>query len=131
MEALHSPPAPPPHKQLQDPAKGVVDAGSKGRAAEQASTDAVSQEFNNVHLLRYFTEKAWRLPSPDVIITVNGGAKHFDLSAEHKDTIMRGMMEGTRHLNPWCVLPHVLCSGHQLLWRELGFRIWDAGSGLC
>ena len=59
------------------------------------------ENFANVHLIRYFVDKVWKLPRPEVLISVTGGAKHFDLSPEHKDRMMRGMMEGTRKLNPW------------------------------
>jgi hypothetical protein len=62
---------------------------------------AVHDNTANVHLVRYFVDKVWKLPRPEVIISVTGGAKHFDLSPEHKDRMMRGMMEGTRKLNPW------------------------------
>jgi hypothetical protein len=59
------------------------------------------KEFNKVHLICHCLENVWHIPKPDVIITLTGGAKHFDLPPEHKDKIMRGMTEGTRHLNPW------------------------------
>jgi hypothetical protein len=44
----------------------------------------------NVHLLRYFVEEVWKLPRPDVIISVTGGAMAFDLPSVHKDMIMKG-----------------------------------------
>jgi hypothetical protein len=56
--------------------------------------------FQNVHLLRLFVEQGWQLPRPDVIITINDG-DFLDLKQEEKETIMRGMMDGTRHLKPW------------------------------
>jgi len=59
--------------------------------------------FQNVHLLRLFIEQGWKLPRPDVIITINGGGQGFNMKAEEKDKVMRGMMEGTRHLKPWFV----------------------------
>ena len=62
----------------------------------------IKQDFHNVHLLRYFVENAWQLPRPNVVLTFNGGAKYFDLASDYKDKIMRGVMEGTRHLKPWC-----------------------------
>jgi hypothetical protein len=34
---------------------------------------------------------------------VTGGAAHFKLPTEHKDKIMRGMMDGTRSLRPWFI----------------------------
>jgi hypothetical protein len=66
-----------------------------------AMTDNTSESFANVHLIRYFVEKGWKLPKPEVLISVIGGDGNFDLSPEHKDRMMWGMMEGTRHLNPW------------------------------
>ena len=71
-------------------------------AVNSADPDS-STNINNVHLVRYFLENSWEITRPDVIITVTGGAQHFDLPAEMKDKIMRGMMEGTRHLNPWFI----------------------------
>jgi hypothetical protein len=59
--------------------------------------------FQNVHLLRFFVEQGWQLPRPDVIITINDGAGFLDLKQEEKKTILRGMMDGTRHLKPWSV----------------------------
>ena len=59
--------------------------------------------FCNVHLMRYIVENVWHLPRPEVIISVTGGAQHFDLAAADKDKILRGIMEGTRHLNPWFI----------------------------
>jgi hypothetical protein len=59
--------------------------------------------FQNVHLLRLFIEQGWQLPRPDVIITINDGERFLDLKQEEKETIMRGMMDGTRHLKPWSV----------------------------
>jgi hypothetical protein len=72
------------------------------------------ENFANVHLIRYFVDKVWKLPRPEVLISVTGGAKHFDLSPEHKDRMMRGMMEGTRQLNPWsCVFVFVFVRGKE------------------
>ena len=74
---------------------------SKCKSAHILQLPAVPDNTANVHLVRYFVDKVWKLPRPEVIISVTGGAKHFDLSPEHKDRMMRGMMEGTRKLNPW------------------------------
>ena len=79
------------------------------------------ENFANVHLIRYFVDKVWKLPRPEVLISVTGGAKHFDLSPEHKDRMMRGMMEGTRQLNPWsCVCVCVIMRGKE---REIESEI--------
>jgi len=61
------------------------------------------EDLINVHLVRYFVENVWKLQRPDVIISITGGAQNFDLPPEHKDRMMRGMMEGTRQLKPWSV----------------------------
>ena len=48
-------------------------------------------------------QHVWKLKRPDVIISVSGGAKQFDLSTENKDKVMKGMMEGTRALDAWFI----------------------------
>ena len=65
--------------------------------------------FQNVHLLRLFLEQGWQLPRPDVIITINDGEQFLDMKQEEKETITRGMMDGTRHLKPWSVCAGVRC----------------------
>jgi hypothetical protein len=74
---------------------------SKCKSTHILQLPSVPDNTANVHLVRNFVEEVWNLPRPEVIISVTGGAKHFDLSPEHKDRMMRGMMEGTRKLNPW------------------------------
>jgi hypothetical protein len=74
---------------------------SKCKSTHILQLPSVPDNTANVHLVRNFVEEVWNLPRPEVIISVTGGAKHFDLSPEHKDRMMRGMMEGTRQLNPW------------------------------
>jgi hypothetical protein len=90
----------------QSPAKALLSVKlpfkkSKFKSTHILQLPAVPDNTANVHLVRYFVDKVWKLPRPEVIISVTGGAKHFDLSPEHKDRMMRGMMEGTRKLNPW------------------------------
>ena len=65
--------------------------------------DVFKENVFNVHLVRYFVENVWKLDQPDVIISITGGAQNFDLPPEHKDRMMRGMMEGTRQIKPWSV----------------------------
>jgi hypothetical protein len=74
---------------------------SKCKSTHILQLPSVPDNTANVHLVRNFVDEVWNLPRPEVIISVTGGAKHFDLSPEHKDRMMRGMMEGTRKLNPW------------------------------
>jgi hypothetical protein len=76
---------------------------STGEGESLAQFATVHKEKNNVHLMRFFADKVWALPRPDVIISVAGGAGNFNLSAGHKDRIMKGMMEGTRNLKPWFI----------------------------
>lgn len=57
----------------------------------------------NPHLVRFYMQHVWKLKRPDVIISVAGGAKQFDLSTENKDKVMKGMMEGTRALDAWFI----------------------------
>jgi hypothetical protein len=69
------------------------------------------EDIFNVHLVRYFVEKVWKLERPDVIISVTGGAsKNFDLRPEYNEKLMRGMMEGTRKLKTWSVSIYVCIS---------------------
>jgi hypothetical protein len=65
--------------------------------------DRFKENLFNIHLVRYFVENVWKLDQPDVIISITGGAQNFDLPPEHKDRMMRGMMEGTRQMKPWSV----------------------------
>jgi len=39
-----------------------------------------------------FMKEAWRLPSPDLIISITGGAKHCDLSARLRKAIQVGLV---------------------------------------
>ena len=36
--------------------------------------------------------QAWRLPTPDLIISVTGGAKHFDLPARLRKALQLGLV---------------------------------------
>jgi hypothetical protein len=77
--------------------------------------------FQNVHLLRLFIEQGWQLPRPDVIITINDGAQFLDLKQEEKETILRGMMDGTRHLKPWSVCVQGWEADFRLQFAKLAF----------
>jgi hypothetical protein len=63
---------------------------------------------------------------------VNGGAQYFDMNPVDKDKIMRGMMEGTRHLKPWCVVqavaPRWKLTAPRLVWR-IYYLCWAGGAG--
>lgn len=56
----------------------------------QCPEGEIPNDLYNVHLLRYFIEQEWKIPRPDVIISVTGGAQAFDLPKMHKDMIMKG-----------------------------------------
>ena len=74
-------------------------------------TGKKEEDIFNVHLVRYFVEKVWKLERPHVIISVTGGAaKNFDLRPEYNENLMRGMMEGTRRLTTWSVSIYVCIS---------------------
>ena len=77
--------------------RGGEGGAAEGKRGKEASEEAA---LYNVHLLRYFVEAVWKLPRPDVIISVTGGAMAFDLPTMHKDMIMKGMMENTRDMQP-------------------------------
>ena len=70
---------------------------------EQKQYVVVHKDHINMHLLRYFVDRVWALPRPDVIISVTGGAANFKLATDHKDKIMQGMFDGTRSLTPWFI----------------------------
>jgi hypothetical protein len=69
----------------------------------QVPATVFKENVFNIHLVRYFVENVWKLDQPDVIISITGGAQNFDLPPEHKERMMRGMMEGTRQIKPWSV----------------------------
>ncbi len=77
----------------------VIVKDHKNRTDNLAAKE-IPKGLYNVHLLRYFIEAEWKLPRPDVIISVTGGAQAFDLASVHKDMIMKGMMENTRDMQP-------------------------------
>ena len=57
----------------------------------------------NIHMLKFFAIHKWGLNRPEIILSITGGAKAFDLNSDEKDKILKGMMEGTRGLLPWIV----------------------------
>jgi hypothetical protein len=67
---------------FQDTRHGTGDSWEMARFLIVPSDDC--EGFNNVHLVRYFVENAWEIPRPDVILTITGGAQHFDLPSELK-----------------------------------------------
>ncbi len=90
-------------KDFKPPICGWIPLSTQGDNTSVAQFATVHNVKYNEHLTRFFVDKVWALPRPDVIISVAGGAKYFKLSAGHKDRIMKGMMEGTRNLNPWFI----------------------------
>jgi len=61
------------------------------------------KSYYHPHLIRFYIEHVWKLKRPDVIISVTGSARSFDLNTEARDKIMKGMMDGTRSLDAWFV----------------------------
>jgi hypothetical protein len=88
---------------FKPPICGEIPFSTQGDSTSVAQFATVHNEKYNEHLMRFFVDKVWALPRPDVIISVAGGAGYFKLSAGHKDRIMKGMMEGTRNLKPWFI----------------------------
>ncbi len=61
------------------------------------STSRLSQYIRlsldtNAETVVKFMQKGWRLPSPDLIISVTGGAKHCDMSARLRKVFQRGLV---------------------------------------
>ena len=46
----------------------------------------------NAETVVKFIQQGWGLPSPDLIISVTGGAKNFDMSARLKKIFQRGLV---------------------------------------
>ncbi len=46
----------------------------------------------NVETVVKFMKEAWHLPTPDLIISITGGAKHSDLSARLRKTFQIGLV---------------------------------------
>ncbi len=90
-------------KDFRPPLCGEIPFSTQGGRTSVAQFATVHNEKYNEHLMRFFVDKVWALPRPDVIISVAGGGGYFKLSAGHKDRIMKGMMEGTRNLKPWFI----------------------------
>ena len=90
-------------KDYKPPLCGEIPFSTQVDSTSVAQFATVHNVKYNEHLMRFFVDKVWALPRPDVIISVAGGAKYFKLSAGHKDRIMKGMMEGTRNLKPWFI----------------------------
>ena len=94
------PAAPPPEK---PPLCGAMPYHAGNVRQEMKQYVVVHKDRINMHLLRYFVDRVWALPRPDVIISVTGGAANFKLATDHKDKIMQGMFDGTRSLTPWFI----------------------------
>ena len=94
------PAAPPPKK---PPLCGAMPYHAGNVRQEKKQYVVVHKDRINMHLLRYFVDRVWALPRPDVIISVTGGAANFKLATDHKDKIMQGMFDGTRSLTPWFI----------------------------
>jgi hypothetical protein len=76
-------------KDIADPAQYVI--ARTGRNAD------------NMHLLRFYAFYEWGLKRPELILSVTGGALHFDLNSDAQSKILKGMMEGSRDLSPWFI----------------------------
>ena len=67
--------------------------------------DGAKRGFHHTNplLLRYFAEHVWGLGTPQLLITVTGGAMDFQLSADAKDSLLRGLTNATKTLRAWFV----------------------------
>jgi transient receptor potential cation channel subfamily M protein 8 len=64
---------------------------------EVDSTSRLSQYIRlalntNAETIVKFMQSGWRLPTPDLIISVTGGAKHCDMSARLRKIFQRGLV---------------------------------------
>ena len=82
------------------PLYGEITFSTQGDSTSVAQFAKVHNKKYDEHLMRFFADKVWELPRPDVM-SVAGWADSFKLSATHKDRIMKDMMDGTRNLKPW------------------------------
>jgi len=51
--------------------------------------------------LKYITEKIWKLSEPEILISVNGGAADFNLSAETTQKVLHGLMKAESEMDVW------------------------------
>lgn len=60
----------------------------------------VVSDTSSVPLLCQFIGKYWRLPKPEVLITVTGGAQDFSLTQLQRASLDRGLVSGAPRRRP-------------------------------
>ncbi|CAF4293921.1 unnamed protein product, partial [Rotaria sordida] len=50
-----------------------------------------------------FMQKGWLLPKPDLIISVTGGAKNFDMSTRLRKIFQSGLVSAAITTNAWLI----------------------------
>lgn len=90
------------------------DKPEQGTSRQEPAHYLVVKQDTHVQLLKFYAQHVWGLKKPGIVISVTGGAQSMDnLNSEEKEKIFKGMMEGTKGLQPWIVtggmrLNHVL-----------------------
>jgi len=90
---------PPAHGRLVFPKIGSH-ASEKG-ASTKSSPFIVISDTTSVVLCSKYIEKKWRLPKPEVIISVTGGAQNFNLSAPLQRAFDVGLASAANASNAW------------------------------
>ncbi|CAF0835257.1 unnamed protein product [Adineta steineri] len=57
----------------------------------------------NAETVVKFMQQGWRLPTPDLIISITGGAKQFDMSARLRKIFQRGLVAAAVTTNAWLI----------------------------
>ncbi|CAF3943375.1 unnamed protein product [Rotaria sordida] len=57
----------------------------------------------NAHTVVNFMQQGWGLPKPDLIISVTGGAKSFDMSARLRKIFQSGLISAAITTNAWLI----------------------------
>ncbi|CAF4299808.1 unnamed protein product, partial [Adineta steineri] len=57
----------------------------------------------NAETVVKFMQQGWRLPTPDLIISITGGAKHCDMSARLRKIFQRGLVAAAVTTNAWLI----------------------------
>ncbi|CAF3724318.1 unnamed protein product [Adineta steineri] len=57
----------------------------------------------NAETIVEFMKEAWHLPTPDLIISVTGGAKHFELPARLRLAFQLGLLSAAATTNAWII----------------------------
>ncbi|CAF1432325.1 unnamed protein product, partial [Adineta ricciae] len=76
--------------------------------SESSSITRLSQYIRlslgtNAKTIVEFMQRAWRLPTPDLIISVTGGGKQCNMSTHLRKTFQRGLVAAAATTNAWLI----------------------------